>query len=66
MRDVLPLPSCAHCGDPILSKTESGAYRVVCATVARATPEEEAPSIRLVHAECWPAFAKAHDIEIEP
>jgi hypothetical protein len=67
MRDDLPVPSCVQCGDPILSTTESGAYRVVYATVEpRATPEEEAPSMRLVHAECWPAFAEAHDIEIEP
>jgi hypothetical protein len=67
MRDELRVPNCAHCGDPILSTTEPGDYRVVYATVEPApTPEEEAPSIRLVHAECWTAFAEAHDIEIEP
>jgi hypothetical protein len=66
MRDDLPVPNCTQCGRPIFDKTrESGAYRLVYATL-EAKPEEEARSIRLVHSECWPAFAEAHGIDIYP
>jgi hypothetical protein len=68
VRDDLPVPNCTQCGRPIFDKTrESGAYRIVYATLEeRAKPEEEARSIRLVHAECWVDFAEAHGIDIEP
>jgi hypothetical protein len=70
MRDDLPITKCAQCGRPIFDRTsESGAHRMVYAALddpaERTAPEQEARSMRLVHSECWGAYAEAHGVEQE-
>jgi hypothetical protein len=65
VRDDLPVPNCAQCGRPIFDR--GWTHRVVHATYvedpAERDPNQEARSMRIVHEECWPAYAEAHDIE---
>jgi hypothetical protein len=53
----------------ICQPARRGAYRMVYAALddpaEREAPEQEARSMGLVHSECWPAYAEAHNIETE-
>ena len=64
MRDDLPVPNCAQCGRPIFDR--GWIHRVVHAIhVEKDQAQREARSMRIVHEECWPAYAEAHNIDAD-
>jgi hypothetical protein len=65
--DDLPVPNCAQCGRPIFDR--GWIHRVVHAIqvgdAAERDAKREARSMRIVHEECWPAYAEAHNIDAD-
>jgi hypothetical protein len=62
VREDLPLVTCRQCGQPIF---EAGSpHRVVYAISAEEPEdrdtEQEAPTARLVHTDCWPQYVESH------
>ena len=67
MRDDLPVPDCAQCGRPIFDRgwTPRVVHAIYVEDPAERDPNQKARSVRIVHEECWPAYAEAHNIDAD-
>jgi hypothetical protein len=62
VRKDLPPVTCQQCGQPIF---EAGSPHRVVYAISAEEPEErdteqEAPTVGLVHTDCWPQYVESH------